>query len=110
MLVAIVNAGWVPIYSLNLAVDVPGYIAAPAIAHSYPWTHLISGHMGRLGTRDDVHAAAAVCGRSLRKRQSSAGHRRPDAVFCQIPREQLGRGKAVRAMRWPRQIPPRTDN
>ncbi len=54
MLVDIVNAGWVPIYSLNLAVDVPGYIDAPATALSYPWTHLISGHMGRLGTRDDV--------------------------------------------------------
>src|SRR6476661_8558805 len=54
MLVDIVNAGWVPIYSLNLAVDVPGYIEAPATALSYPWTHLISGHMGRLGTRDDV--------------------------------------------------------
>jgi hypothetical protein len=49
-----VNAGWVPIYSLNLAVDVPGYIEAPATALSYPWKHLISGHMGRLGTRDDV--------------------------------------------------------
>ena len=54
MLVDIVNAGWVPIYSLNLAVDVPGYIEAPATALSYPWTHLISGHMGRLGTRDDL--------------------------------------------------------
>ena len=54
MLVDIVNSGWVPIYSLNLAVDVPGYIEAPATALSYPWTHLISGHMGRLGTRDDV--------------------------------------------------------
>jgi glyoxylase-like metal-dependent hydrolase (beta-lactamase superfamily II) len=54
MLVDIVNAGWVPIYSLNLAVDVQGYIEAPATALSYPWKHLISGHMGRLGTRDDV--------------------------------------------------------
>jgi len=54
MLVDIVNSGWVPIYSLNLAVDVPGYIEAPATALSYPWTHLISGHMGRLGTRDDL--------------------------------------------------------
>ena len=54
MLVDIVNVGWVPIYSLNLAVDVPGYIAAPEIALGYQWTHLISGHMGRLGSRDDV--------------------------------------------------------
>jgi len=54
MLVDIVNSGWVPIYSLNLSEDVPGYIEAPATALSYPWAHLISGHMGRLGTRDDV--------------------------------------------------------
>ena len=31
-----------------------GYIAAPAIALSYPWTHFICGHLGRLATRDDV--------------------------------------------------------
>jgi glyoxylase-like metal-dependent hydrolase (beta-lactamase superfamily II) len=54
MLVDVVNVGWVPIYSLNLAVDVPGYIAAPEIALGYEWSHLISGHMGRLGSRDDV--------------------------------------------------------
>jgi glyoxylase-like metal-dependent hydrolase (beta-lactamase superfamily II) len=54
MLVDIVNCGWVPVYNLNLTGDVPGYIEAPATALSYPWKHLISGHMGRLGTRDDV--------------------------------------------------------
>jgi hypothetical protein len=31
-----------------------GYIAAPGIALSYPWTHFICGHLGRLATRDDV--------------------------------------------------------
>jgi glyoxylase-like metal-dependent hydrolase (beta-lactamase superfamily II) len=54
MLVDIVNSGWVPIYNLNLGEDVPGYIAAPTTALSYPWKHLISGHVGRLGNRDDV--------------------------------------------------------
>jgi hypothetical protein len=54
MLVDVVNAGWVPIYNLNLSEDVPGYMAAPAIALDYPWTHFISGHLGRLATRDDV--------------------------------------------------------
>jgi hypothetical protein len=44
----------VPIYNLNLSEDVIGYMGAPAIALSYPWTHLISGHLGRLATRDDV--------------------------------------------------------
>jgi glyoxylase-like metal-dependent hydrolase (beta-lactamase superfamily II) len=54
MLIDVVNAGWVPIYNLNLSEDVPGYIGAPAIALSYPWTHFICGHLGRLATRDDV--------------------------------------------------------
>ena len=54
MLIDIVNAGWVPIYNTNLSEDVPGYMGAPAIAMDYPWRHLISGHLGRLATRDDV--------------------------------------------------------
>jgi glyoxylase-like metal-dependent hydrolase (beta-lactamase superfamily II) len=54
MLIDIVNAGWVPIYNLNLSEDVPGYIDAPARALAYPWTHYIGGHLGRLGTRDDL--------------------------------------------------------
>ena len=54
MLIDVVNGGWVPIYNVNLSEDIPGYIGAPAIALDYPWTHLISGHMGRLATRDDV--------------------------------------------------------
>jgi glyoxylase-like metal-dependent hydrolase (beta-lactamase superfamily II) len=54
MLVDIVNAGWVPIYNTNLSEDVPGYMQAPDIALSYEWSHLISGHLGRLATREDV--------------------------------------------------------
>jgi glyoxylase-like metal-dependent hydrolase (beta-lactamase superfamily II) len=54
MLVDIVNSGWAPVYNLNLTGDVPGYIAAPEKALSYPWKQMISGHMGRLTTRNDV--------------------------------------------------------
>jgi glyoxylase-like metal-dependent hydrolase (beta-lactamase superfamily II) len=54
MLIDIVNAGWVPIYNLNLSEDVQGYMQAPDIALSYPWSHFICGHLGRLATRDDV--------------------------------------------------------
>ena len=39
MFIDVVNAGWVPIYNVNLSEDVPGYMGAPAIALSYPWTH-----------------------------------------------------------------------
>ena len=54
MFIDVVNAGWVLIYNLNLSEDVIGYMGAPAIALSYPWTHFISGHLGRLATHDDV--------------------------------------------------------
>jgi glyoxylase-like metal-dependent hydrolase (beta-lactamase superfamily II) len=54
MLVDVVNPGWVPIYLANLTEDIPGYLEAPAKALAYSWTHYIGGHVGRLGTRDDV--------------------------------------------------------
>jgi hypothetical protein len=54
MFIDVVNAGWIPIYNLNLSDDVIGYAGAPAIALDYLWTHLISGHLGRVATREDV--------------------------------------------------------
>jgi len=54
MLIDIVNAGWAPVYICNLTEDVQGYLGAPAKALAYPWKHFIGGHLGRLGTRDDV--------------------------------------------------------
>jgi glyoxylase-like metal-dependent hydrolase (beta-lactamase superfamily II) len=54
MLIDIVNSGWVPIYNCNLSEDVPGYIDAPATALTYPWKTYIGGHLGRLGTREDI--------------------------------------------------------
>ncbi len=54
MLIDIVNAGWAPVYICNLTEDVQGYMGAPAKALAYPWKHFIGGHLGRLGTRDDV--------------------------------------------------------
>src|SRR6266545_3682846 len=54
MLIDIVNPGWAPVFLSNLTEDIPGYIEAPANALAYPWKHFIGGHLGRLGTRDDV--------------------------------------------------------
>ena len=54
MLIDIVNVRWAPFGIVNLSEDIPGYIEAPATALSYPWMHFIGGHLGRLGTRDDV--------------------------------------------------------
>jgi glyoxylase-like metal-dependent hydrolase (beta-lactamase superfamily II) len=54
MLVDILLPGWVPFDSFNINEDVAGSLAAPVTAMAYPWTHFIGGHMGRLGTRDDM--------------------------------------------------------
>jgi hypothetical protein len=54
MLVDIFLPRWVPFDSFNLNEDVPGSIAAPDTAMAYPWKHFIGGHMGRLGTRNDM--------------------------------------------------------
>jgi glyoxylase-like metal-dependent hydrolase (beta-lactamase superfamily II) len=54
MLIDIVNPGWAPVYISNLTEDIPGYIEAAANALAYSWKHFIGGHLGRLGTRDDV--------------------------------------------------------
>jgi glyoxylase-like metal-dependent hydrolase (beta-lactamase superfamily II) len=54
MLVDINLPGWAPYDSFNANEDVPGSIAAAATAMAYPWKQFIGGHMGRLGTRDDM--------------------------------------------------------
>ena len=43
-----------PVFQSNLTEDIPGYLEAPANALAYSWKHFIGGHMGRLGTRDDL--------------------------------------------------------
>jgi glyoxylase-like metal-dependent hydrolase (beta-lactamase superfamily II) len=54
MLIDIANPGWAPVFQSNLTEDIPGYLEAPAKALAYSWTHFIGGHLGRLGTRDDL--------------------------------------------------------
>jgi glyoxylase-like metal-dependent hydrolase (beta-lactamase superfamily II) len=54
MLVDIVSPGWAPVCQGAVIEDVPGYIEAADTALTYPWKHFIGGHMGRLGSRDDV--------------------------------------------------------
>ena len=54
MLIDVVNPGWAPVFQSNLTEDIPGYLEAPAQALAYSWTHFIGGHLGRLGTRDDL--------------------------------------------------------
>ena len=54
MLVDIVTPGWAPVCQCNVTQDIPGYVEAAATALSYPWKHFIGGHMGRLGSREDI--------------------------------------------------------
>ena len=54
MLIDIVNPGWAPVFLANLTEDIPGYLEAPAKALAYSWKHYIAGHLGRLGTREDI--------------------------------------------------------
>jgi len=54
MLIDIVNPGWAPVFQSNLTEDIPGYLEAPDQALAYPWKHFIGGHLGRLGTREDI--------------------------------------------------------
>jgi glyoxylase-like metal-dependent hydrolase (beta-lactamase superfamily II) len=54
MLVDILLPGWAPYDSFNVNEDVPGSIDAANTATTYKWKHFIGGHMGRLGTRNDM--------------------------------------------------------
>jgi glyoxylase-like metal-dependent hydrolase (beta-lactamase superfamily II) len=54
MMIDIVNPGWAPVFLSNLTEDIPGYLDASVNALSYSWKHFIAGHLGRLGTREDI--------------------------------------------------------
>ena len=54
MLVDVIVPGWVPFSQLNLAEDVPNFYRAHDEILSYDFETFIGGHMGRLGTREDV--------------------------------------------------------
>jgi len=57
MLVDVVFPGWVPFNYLAGTTDVPGYFAAHDQALGYDFDTFIGGHVGRLGTRDDLMIA-----------------------------------------------------
>lgn len=54
MLVDVVFPGWVPFAYLAESQNIPGWLAAPAQALSYPFQTFVGGHLTRHGTRDDV--------------------------------------------------------
>ena len=54
MLVDVIFPGWVPFSNLALSAYVPGFINMHAQALHYEFDHLVSGHVTRTGTPDDV--------------------------------------------------------
>lgn len=54
LLIDVVFPGWIPFTELALAEDIPGYFQAHEEILSYDFDILISGHLGRFGTREDV--------------------------------------------------------
>jgi glyoxylase-like metal-dependent hydrolase (beta-lactamase superfamily II) len=53
MVVDVLYPGWVPFKNLAVSQDIPGWTEAQRRAMQYPWTTLVGGHLGRLGTRAD---------------------------------------------------------
>ena len=94
MMVDIVNVGWVPVYVVNLSDDIPGYLGMPATALTYPWKTLISGHLGRLGTREDVVCTSSTwrTSRPAPGSPSIPSIRRPTS---RSRRERLGRRQGL---------------
>jgi len=54
MVVDVVFPGWAPFKDLAETQDIPGWMAAHDVVLDLPWRTLVGGHVGRLGTRDDV--------------------------------------------------------
>lgn len=54
MLVDVVFPGWVPFKHLAVSTDIPGYIEAHEKALKYDFDTLVAGHLGELGTPEDV--------------------------------------------------------
>jgi glyoxylase-like metal-dependent hydrolase (beta-lactamase superfamily II) len=54
LLIDIVFPGWIPFTELAVAEDVPGFYQAHDDILSFDFKTLVSGHVGRLGTRADV--------------------------------------------------------
>ena len=54
MFIDVIFPGWTPFKWLAVAEDVPAFIEAHDWILSYDFDTLVSGHIGRLGTREDV--------------------------------------------------------
>ena len=95
MLIDIVNPGWAPVYVANLTEDIPGYIEAPANALAYSWKHFIGGHLGRLGTRDDVTLHQQYMADIAESSRTAIDTVDPTPLLREVRREHLGGGEGL---------------
>jgi len=94
MLIDIVFPGWTPFRNLAASQDIPGWIAAHEQALTYDFQTLVSGHLTRLGTRQDVvtqreyvqdlaaNAQAALVGVDFGAIYQSVGPRNPGNAWA----------------------------
>ncbi|WP_394840700.1 MBL fold metallo-hydrolase [Pendulispora brunnea] len=54
MVVDVVFPGWMPFRRLAIAQDIPGWLSQVEEIEKMPFKKLVSGHVSRLGTREDV--------------------------------------------------------
>jgi hypothetical protein len=59
MHVDIVFPGWAPFKGLAVSQDIPGLMLAYDQTLEYPFTTFVGGHLGRVGTRQDVEQIRA---------------------------------------------------
>ena len=95
MLIDIVNPGWAPVYLSNLTEDIPGYLQAPANALAYSWKHFIGGHLGRLGTRDDVRLHQQYMADISENSRKAIATVDPTPYFVKYGENSLGGGEGL---------------
>jgi glyoxylase-like metal-dependent hydrolase (beta-lactamase superfamily II) len=54
MLVDVIYPGWVPFANIAMSKHIPGFMAHHDHTLEFDFTHMITGHLNRLGTREDV--------------------------------------------------------
>ncbi|KAJ7920190.1 beta-lactamase-like protein [Mycena leptocephala] len=54
LLIDVVFPGWAPFAELAISDDIPGWIAAHDVLLTFDFDVLVAGHVGRLGTKQDV--------------------------------------------------------
>ena len=83
MLVDVIFPGWVPWKQLAVSQDIPDWINAQNIALSYPFTTMVAGHLGRLGTRADTELQIAYVNDLLTEARNTVTNLDPTPFFQQ---------------------------